>query len=34
MGGKSCFFHTDPSNFQQLLQLLLLRYTAENLQVT
>ena len=34
LGGKSCFFHTDPSNFQQLLQSLLLRYTAQKLQVT
>ena len=34
LGGKSCFSHTNPSNFQWLLQLLLFRYTAEYLQVT
>ena len=34
LGGKSCFSHTNPCDFQQLLQSLLLRYTAENLQVT
>ena len=34
LGGKSCLAHINPSNFQQPLQPLLLRYTAENLQVT
>ena len=34
LGGQSCFSHTNPSNFQQPLQSLLLRYTADNLQVT
>ena len=29
-----CFSHTNPSNFRGPLQSLLLRYTAENLQVT
>ena len=33
-GGKSCFSHSNPSNFRRPLQSLLLRYTAENLQVT
>ena len=31
---KSGFSHTDPSNFRRLMQSLLLRYAAENLQVT
>ena len=31
---KSGFSHTDPSNFRRLMKLLLLRYTAENSQVT
>ena len=31
---KSGFSHTDPSNFRRLMQSLLLRYTAENSQVT
>ena len=30
LGGKSCFSHSDPSNFRQLLQSLLLRYMAES----
>ena len=30
LDGKSCFSHTNASNFQCPLQLLLLRYTAEN----
>ena len=34
MGGKSCFSHTNPSHFWRLSQSLLLRYTAENVQVT
>ena len=34
LGGKSCFSPTNPSNFRRPLQSLLLRYTAENLQVT
>ena len=34
LGGKSSFSQTNPSNFWQLLQLLLLRYMAEYLQVT
>ena len=31
---KSCFSHTNGSNFRQPLQLLALRYMAENSQVT
>ena len=31
--GQKLFSHTNPSNFWRLLQLLLLRYTAENLKV-
>ena len=34
MGGKSCFSHINLSTFQRPLQSLLLRCTAENLQVT
>ena len=34
LSGRSCFSHTNSSNFRQLLQSLHLRYTAENLQVT
>ena len=34
LSGRSCFSHTNSSNFQQPLQLLHLRYMAENLQVT
>ena len=34
LGGKSCFSHTNPSNFQRPLRSQLLKYTAENLQVT
>ena len=34
LGVKSCFSHTNPSNFRRPLQSLLLRYTAENWQVT
>ena len=34
LGDQSCFPHTNPSNFWWLLQLPLLRYMAENLQVT
>ena len=30
LGGNSCFSHTNASNFRRPLQLLLLRYTAEN----
>ena len=33
-GGKNCFYHTNPRNFQRPLPSLILRYTAENLQVT
>ena len=33
-GWQSCFSHTNPSNFLQPMQLLLLRYMAENLPVT
>ena len=33
-GRQELFSHTNPSNFQWLLQLLLFRYTAEYLQVT
>ena len=33
-GWKELFSHTNPSNFHRPLQSLLLRYTAENLQVT
>ena len=31
---KSCFSHTNASNFRRPLQSLLLRYTAENAQVS
>ena len=34
LGGKSCFSHTNASNFFRPLQSLLLRYTTENSQVT
>ena len=34
LGGKSCFSHTNPSNFGRPLRSLLLRYTAENVQAT
>ena len=34
LGGERCFSHTNPSNTPRLLQSLILRYTAENLQVT
>ena len=34
LDGKSCFPHANASNFQQPLQSLLLRYTAENAQVS
>ena len=34
LGGKSCFSHTNASNFWRPLQSLLLRYTTENSQVT
>ena len=34
LDGKSCFSHTNASNFRRPLRSLLLRYTAENSQVT
>ena len=34
LDGKSCFSQTNASNFWRPLQLLLLRYTAENAHVT
>ena len=34
LGGNSCFCYTNPSNFWRPLQLLLLRYKTENLEVT
>ena len=34
LDSKSCFSHTNASNFRRPLQSLLLRYTAENSQVT
>ena len=33
-GGKSCFSHTNPSNFPRPLRSLFLRYTAEKSRVT
>ena len=33
-GWQELFSHTNPSDFRQPLQSLLLRYTVENLQVT
>ena len=34
LDGRSCFSHTNASNFRRPLQSLLLRYTAENAQVS
>ena len=34
LDGKSCFSHTNASNFRRPLQSLVLSYTAENAQVT